>query len=86
MAQADSVPTAIQAPITGGGSNPSTKRCSADRQFFVDRASTDPLPVSFNTWALCYATAALLLGWFPWNALLILLLLLCRSSSRGSSV
>jgi predicted phage-related endonuclease len=35
MAQADSVPTAIKAPITGAASNPSTKRRSADRRYFI---------------------------------------------------
>jgi predicted phage-related endonuclease len=35
MAQADSVPTAIHAPITGAISNPSTKRRSPDRRRFI---------------------------------------------------
>ena len=61
MAEADSVPTAIQAPITGTVSN-------------------QRVP----TYALGYTTAVLLLGWFPWNALLILLLFLCRSFRSGS--
>jgi predicted phage-related endonuclease len=35
MAQADSVPTPIQAPITGATSKASTKRRSADRRYFI---------------------------------------------------
>src|SRR5437588_4660285 len=35
MAQADSVPTPIQAPITGAASKASTKRRSADRRYFI---------------------------------------------------
>ena len=35
MAQADSVPSAIQAPITGATSKASTKRRSADRRYFI---------------------------------------------------
>ena len=35
MAQADSVPTATRAPITGATLNPSTKRRSADRRYFI---------------------------------------------------
>jgi hypothetical protein len=81
MAQADSVPSSIQAPITGATTDPSTKRVLPIGRYFVDQANTDPMPV----WALGYATAVLLLGWFPWNALLILLLFLCRSSRIGSS-
>ena len=80
MAQADSVPTPIEAPITGAPINPSTKRVLPIGQYFVDQANTAPMPV----WALGYATAVLLLGWFPWNVLLILFLFLCRSSKRGS--
>jgi hypothetical protein len=81
MAQADSVPTAIQAPITGASSNPSTKSVLPVERYFVDQVNTDRMPAC----ALGYATAVLLLGWFPWNVLLILLLFLCRSSRCGSS-
>ncbi len=35
MAQADSVPSSNRAPITGATSNPSTKRRSADRRYFI---------------------------------------------------
>jgi predicted phage-related endonuclease len=35
MAQADSVRSAIQAPITGATSSPSTKRRSTDRRYFI---------------------------------------------------
>ena len=35
MAQADSVPTAIRSPITGARTDPSTKRHSADRHYFI---------------------------------------------------
>ena len=35
MAQADSVPTVIQAPITGAPSEASTKRRSVDRRYFI---------------------------------------------------
>jgi hypothetical protein len=78
MAQADSVPIANRAPITGASSNPSTKRVPAVGRYLVDQAGSDSALVRSNIWALCYATAVLLLGWWPWNVLLILLLLLCR--------
>ncbi|MFZ0236587.1 MAG: hypothetical protein WAL37_04345, partial [Xanthobacteraceae bacterium] len=35
MAQADSVPSAIQAPITGASAKRSTKRRFADRRYFI---------------------------------------------------
>jgi len=35
MAQADSVPTVIHSPITGARADPSTKRRSADRRYFI---------------------------------------------------
>src|SRR6266550_9642289 len=35
MAQADSVPTPIKAPITDATSNPSTKHRSPDRRYFI---------------------------------------------------
>ena len=82
MAQAESVPSLIQARVTGAISNPSTNCVLPMGRYFVDRANTDRMPAC----ALAYATAVLLLGWFPWNVLLILLLFLCRSYTRGSSV
>ena len=81
MAQAKSVPSLIQARITGVISNPSTN-CVLPVGDISSTANTDRMPV----WALGYATAVLLLGWFPWNVLLIVLLFLCRSSTCGSSV
>ena len=81
MAQADSVPNPIRAPIPGASSNPSTKRVLPVERYFVDQVNTGWMQV----WPLGYATAVLLLGWFPWNALLILLLFLCRSSRCGGS-
>ena len=85
MAQADSVPIANPAPITGATSNSSTRRVPAVGRR-VDQTSPDPTPVSANFWPLCYATATILLGCWSWDGLLILLLLLCKSSRRGSSV
>ena len=82
MAQADFVPTAIQTLVTGAISNQSTKRIPPIGQCIVDQASIGPIPAC----ALGYATAVLLLGWWPWNVLLILLLFFCRSPSCGSSV
>jgi hypothetical protein len=38
-------------------------------------AITGRMPVGWYIVAVCYATAVILLGWLPWNALLILLLL-----------
>jgi hypothetical protein len=74
MAKADSVPSPIQASITGASAKASTKRVLPVERYFVDQANTGRMPV----WSLGYATAVLLLGWFPWNALLILLLVICR--------
>jgi hypothetical protein len=74
MAQAVSGPTPIRTLITGANSKASTKRRSRNRRY----------PAS-NVWALCYATAVILLGWVPWNVLLILPLFLGTSSRRGSS-
>ena len=79
MAQANSVPIPNRAPITGARSNPSTKRVLPIERYLVGQ--TDRIQVC----AVGYATAVLLLGWFPWNVLLILLLFLGTSSRRGSS-
>jgi hypothetical protein len=35
---------------------------------------TGRIPVGWYVVAVCYATAAILLGWWPWNFLLLLLL------------
>ena len=35
---------------------------------------TDRMPLGWYLVAVCYATAVILLGWYPWNFLLILLL------------
>jgi predicted phage-related endonuclease len=35
MAQADRVPTAIRTPRTGANTNPSTKRRSTERRYFI---------------------------------------------------
>jgi hypothetical protein len=78
MAQADAVPSAIRASITGARSNPPTKRVLTIGRYFFDQANADPMPV----WALGYATAVVLLGWFPWNVLLILLLFVGREKSH----
>jgi hypothetical protein len=86
MAQADSVPIANRAPITGATSNGSTKRVRPLRHYFVERPSSSPTPLSSHILVLCYATAVLLLGWWPWNSLLILLLFACSNFKRGSSV
>ena len=60
MAQADSVPTAIQAPITGAPSEASTKRRSTDRRYFIggsdarvimgDDESRPPPALAGETW------------------------------------
>ena len=115
MAKADSVPTAVQAPITGatakastkhpadlvggripgsftGDDEPAFRRLWQDMHPEVERedlplgvaingrdqcwyeAITGRMPVGWYIAAVCYATAVILLGWLPWNALLILLL------------
>ena len=124
MAQADSVPTAIRAPITGATAKASTKPRPADRRYFiggrtpgsfmgedepafprlwrdmraeVERedlplgvATKDPsrrwyeaitgrMPIGWHVVAVCYATAAIFLGWWPWNFLLLLLLFPIRN-------
>ena len=35
---------------------------------------TGRMPIGWHVVAVCYATAAILLGWWPWNFLLLLLL------------
>ena len=37
-------------------------------------AITGRMPIGWHVVAVCYATAAILLGWWPWNFLLLLLL------------
>ena len=111
MAQADSVPSANRAPITGAISKAST-RGSADRLYLIggsapyippietetsllelwrevccradcdnpteeqnrQKTITGRMPLGWYLVAVCYATAVILLGWYPWNFLLILLL------------
>jgi hypothetical protein len=38
------------------------------------KAMTGRMPLGWYLVAVCYATAVILLGWYPWNFLLILLL------------
>ena len=40
---------------------------------------TGRIPVGWYVVAVCYATAAILLGWWPWNFLLLLLLFPVRN-------
>ena len=124
MAQAHSVPSPIQAPITGATAKASTKPRPADRRYFiggrtpgssmrddkpafpwlrrnmcadVERedlpfgvATKDPnrrwyeaitgrMPIGWHVVAVCYATAAIFLGWWPWNFFLLLLLFPIRN-------
>jgi hypothetical protein len=123
MAQAESVPTAVRAPITGATAKASTKPPPADRRYFIgDRtpgslgedepafprlwrnmraeveredlplgvASEDPsrrwyegltgrIPSGWHVVAVCYAIAAIFLGWWPCNFLLLLLLFPIRN-------
>jgi hypothetical protein len=83
MAQADSVPTPIQAPITGATSNASTN-CHRSVDSAIEQPQGPKMATGYHVVVLGYATTVLLLGWFPWNALLILLLLLCRSDRGGA--
>ena len=83
MAQADSVPTLIRSPITGAASKASTNhRHMMDSEIEKPRAAKMATGRQFVV--LGYATAVLLLGWFPWNALLIMLLFLCKSDGGGA--
>jgi hypothetical protein len=38
------------------------------------KAGTGRMPIGWHTAAVCYASAVILLGWWPWNFLLLLLL------------
>jgi hypothetical protein len=40
---------------------------------------TGRMPISWHVVTVCYATAAILLGWWPWNFLLLLLLFPIRN-------
>lgn len=82
MAQADSVPTPIRAQITGA-----TSKASTNHRRMVDSeiARAAKMAAGRQFVVLGYATAVLLLGWFPWSALLISLLFLCRSD-RGDAL
>jgi hypothetical protein len=82
MAQADSVPSAIRAPITAATSKASTNGRSADPRCFAEEASTGRLPKGSDITAVSYATAVVLVAGFPWNILLILFL--CRNNRLGS--
>ena len=42
-------------------------------------AITDRTPIAWHVVAVCYATAAIFLGWWPWNVLLLLLLFPIRN-------
>ena len=128
MAQADCVPTAVRAPITGATAKASTKPRPADRCYFIggrtpgsfmredepafprlrrdmradveqedlpfsvatkdpDRrwyeAATGRTPIGWRVVAVCYATAAILLGFWPWNFLLLLFLFPIRNKRIG---
>ena len=81
MAQADSI--ANPTPITGTTSKASTNRRLVDCA--IDEPKAGKMAMG-HVVVLGYATAVLLLGRFPWNALLILLLFLCRSARSGGSL
>jgi hypothetical protein len=38
------------------------------------------MPIGWHVVTLCYATAAILVGWWPWNILLLLLLFPIRNT------
>ena len=82
MAPADSFPIANPTPITGATSKASTNRRLVDCA--IDEPKAGKMAMGSHVVALGYATAVLLLGWFPWNALLILFLFLCSSLRSGS--
>jgi hypothetical protein len=42
-------------------------------------AITGRMPITWHVVAVCYATAAIFLGWWPWNFLLLLLLFPIRN-------
>ena len=44
----------------------------ANRRWY--QAITGGVPIGWHVAAVCYATAAFFLGWWPWNFLLLLLL------------
>jgi hypothetical protein len=81
MAQADSVPSLLRVPITGASSQAPT---TGPTLRWCERI-TGRMAVGWYILALCCATAVILLGWWPWNLLLILPLFLCGSSRHGSS-
>jgi len=82
MAQADSVPIANLAPITGATSKASINRRSIDPA--IDHLKSPKMAMGSHIVALGCITAVLLLGWFPWNALLILFFVLFRSTRGGA--
>ena len=74
MAQADSVPTANPAPITGAISKASTKHARRRRYEVI----TGGMPIGpYLLTAVC-ATSVILVACAPWNILFILGLLLSR--------
>jgi hypothetical protein len=88
MAQANSVPSPLRALITGAISTASTTGPSADQRLgdlteHLTRrwheAITDGIPLRWHVVAVCYATAVILLGRYPWNFLLILFLFFIRN-------
>ena len=49
------------------------------------KTMTGRMPLGWYLVAVCYATAVILLGWYPWNILLILLLFSCSKYLRLSA-
>ena len=50
------------------------------------KAMTGRMPLGWYLVAVCYATAVILLGWYPWNFLLILLLLFSNKHLQLSGI
>ena len=74
MARADSVPTAISRPITGATMKASKK----DARRHWSELITGGMPIGTYVVTAFYATAVILVGYAPWNILLVLALLLSR--------
>ena len=74
MAQADSVPTSIYRPITGAPLKASTK----DVRRHWSELITGGMSMGTYVVTAFYATAVILVGYAPWNVLLIFGLLLSR--------
>jgi hypothetical protein len=58
-------------PLGGATKDPSRRWC---------QAITGRIPIGWYVVAVCYATAGILLGWAPWNVLLLLLLFPIRNN------